>query len=95
MALTCDCREWTCSCSSAFCLVRFCCSSLISARSARMTSMVLLCFSMMLVCCVMVSFRFRMSHASSSNFVPLPSLPLENSNLAVSLLPAKVVLSFL
>jgi hypothetical protein len=60
-----------------------------------MTSMVLLCFSMMLVCCVMVSFSFRMSHASSSNFVPLPSLPLENSNLAVSLLPAKVVLSFL
>jgi hypothetical protein len=39
--------------------------------------------------------RFRMSHAGSSNFVPIPSLPLENSNLAVSLLPVKVVLSFL
>ncbi len=49
MALTCDCREKTCSCNSAFCLMRFCCSSLTSAISARMTSMVLFCFSMRLV----------------------------------------------
>ncbi|KAK5200846.1 hypothetical protein LTR41_012235, partial [Exophiala xenobiotica] len=86
--------EWTCSWSSAFYLVRFCCSSLTSARSARMISMVSFCFSMRLVCCVMISLRFRMSPTSSSSIVPLPSLPPASSNPPLSPLPVKVVVSF-
>lgn len=51
--------------------------------------------SMILLCCVMVSFRFAMSHATSSRFVPLPSLPPVNSKLGVLLVPVNAVVSFL
>jgi len=36
-----------------------------------------------------------MSHATSSGFVPLPSPPLENSELGVLLVSVNVVMSFL
>jgi hypothetical protein len=49
----------------------------------------------MLVCYVIVSFRFRISDASLSNPVPLPSPSLANSSLAVSLFPTLAVLLFL
>jgi len=54
-----------------------------------------LTFSMMLLCCVIVSFKFAMSHATSSRFVPLPSPPPENSKLGVLLVAVNVVVSFL
>lgn len=43
----------------------------------------------------MDSFKFRMSDASLSNPVPLPSPSLANSSLVVSLFPTLAVLSFL
>lgn len=46
-------------------------------------------------CCVTVSFRFAISHATSSRLVPRPSPPPENSKLKVLLLPVSVVVSFL
>ena len=93
--LTCDYREYTYSCSSVFYLASYYYSSLISIRSARITSIVSFYFLIILVCYVIVSFRFRISDTSLSNPVPLPSLSLANSNLAVSLFPTLAVLSFL
>jgi hypothetical protein len=49
----------------------------------------------MLVCYVIVSFRFRISDASLLNPVPLPSPSLANSSLAVLLFPTLAVLLFL
>jgi len=46
-------------------------------------------------CCVTVSFRFAISHATLSRLVPRPSPLPENSKLKVLLLPVNIVVSFL
>src|SRR5436190_5174988 len=74
------------SVSVATFFLRVCCSALISFNSALRPSM-------MSLCCVIVTFRLAMSHATSSRFVPLPLPPPENSKQGVLLVPAKEVLS--
>ncbi|KAH7347001.1 hypothetical protein BKA66DRAFT_601956, partial [Pyrenochaeta sp. MPI-SDFR-AT-0127] len=60
--------------SSEFCLLRYCCSSLIAARSVRMLSMLLLWLAMMLFCCAIISLRLAMSCATSFSWLLLPPL---------------------
>ncbi|KAH7111291.1 hypothetical protein B0J11DRAFT_543406 [Dendryphion nanum] len=60
--------------SSAFWVLRYCCSALMVSMLAWMLSMVVLWFAMTPLCRTIVSFRLTMSSLNSSS-IPLPPSP--------------------